>query len=48
MNRTFQYGLYALLLATVLLVSACGIKPKDLSAPEGSDPNDFPRHYPQE
>jgi len=48
MNRASQYGLYALLLATVLLVSACGIKPSNPAAPEGSDPNAFPREYPQE
>lgn len=42
-----HYGALACILAT-LMVAGCGIKPGSLKQPEGTQPNDFPRDYPQE
>jgi hypothetical protein len=47
MTRHRKYGLWLALLATALAISACGIKPKDMLPPEGTDKNnEFPRDYP--
>lgn len=47
MNRHRKYGLWLALLATTLAINACGIKPKDMLPPEGTDKtNQFPRAYP--
>ena len=32
--------------ALVLLLSACGVKPADVSPPQGEDKDYFPRTYP--
>ncbi len=41
-----NYGLWLALLSTALMLGACGIKPKDMLPPEGTEKNDFPRSYP--
>lgn len=35
-----------LMLCALLLCAACGKRPDVVDAPEGSDPNAFPRKYP--
>ncbi len=35
-----------LLIGLCLLANACGVKPNDVSAPEGSENTSFPRTYP--
>ncbi len=45
MNVHRNYGLCALLLATVLL-AGCGIKPGHVEPPEGVDKTAFPKTYP--
>jgi hypothetical protein len=35
-----------MVLAALCLLSACGKKATVMEAPEGSDPNAYPRHYP--
>jgi hypothetical protein len=40
-----RFALLAGLMALCLL-SACGKKPDVMEAPEGADPNAYPRHYP--
>lgn len=35
-----------LALAVCLSLSACGRRPSNVSAPDGADPNAFPRAYP--
>ena len=47
MTRLRKYGLWLALLSTALVFSACGIKPKDMLPPEGTEKtNEFPRDYP--
>lgn len=45
MERHRNYGLYAALLAT-LLIAACGIKPSKLDPPPGAENTPFPKTYP--
>ena len=37
---------YVILLGLVAVLGACGVKPKEVSAPEGADSTAFPRTYP--
>lgn len=46
MIQAHHYGLGTALLATLLLVSACGIKPKHMEPPAGAENKTFPRTYP--
>ena len=36
----------AVALAVALLIASCGKKPTFVDAPEGTDPDEFPRTYP--
>ncbi len=41
-----KFPFFAITLALALSLGACGIKPKNLSAPEGADPTAYPKTYP--
>jgi hypothetical protein len=47
MTAPRKYGLWITLLATTAMIAGCGIKPGRLDQPPGTEPNDFPRDYPQ-
>lgn len=47
MNPMRKYGLWIALLATAVMIAGCGIKPNHLDQPPGTEPNEFPRDYPQ-
>ena len=48
MKNASHYGLWLALLSTALILGACGIKPKDMLPPEGSEDSTFPKTYPAE
>jgi|GEM_PF-6954282 len=41
-----KIAFFCVLGATLFILSGCGIKPKELSAPDGKDQNAFPARYP--
>lgn len=41
-----MFKIYFLLCMTTVALIGCGIKPKTLSPPEGSEKTEFPRQYP--
>jgi len=41
-----EYKQKILIWGVCLLISACGVKPGSVSAPEGSENNQYPRTYP--
>lgn len=48
MTRTRLLTLTALAALAALAPAACGVKPKELKAPQGADPAAYPKTYPQE
>lgn len=41
-----HYLIYIFLGASILALSACGVKPPYVDPPEGAEHSDFPRTYP--
>jgi len=41
------FNIFVVLIGLSLPLTACGIKPNSVDAPQGNDKNQFPRTYPE-